>query len=68
MSGIVASRNSCGRVSPAQATSLPRTNSTRKRKTPYAATYQTNDSPGGRLRRRSHHQIAAKATRWKAIS
>ncbi len=32
-SGTVTSRNSCGRVSPSQATSLPRTNSTRKRKT-----------------------------------
>ena len=45
-----------------------RTSSTRKRKTPYAATYQTKVSPGGRLRRRSHHQMTANATRWKTIS
>jgi hypothetical protein len=68
MSGMVASRKSWGRVSPSQAISLPRTNSTRNLKTPYAATYQTKLSPGGSLRRRSHHHSTANATAWKAIS
>ena len=46
-SGMAGARNSWARVSPCQTTSLPRTNSTRNRNTPYDATYQTNTSPGG---------------------